>query len=130
MKVMIDTNIFISTVLFPNSVPAKAVHAACEKHELILCDHIINECYNTMKIKFPQHIPELDELLATIDYETVTAPRVPAEMIADPKDAPILNAAILHGVDVIISGDKHFLDLEMEYPRPMKAADFLEMYGE
>ena len=29
-------------------------------------------------------------------------------------------------VDIIISGDKHFLELEMEYPRSMSIAKFLD----
>jgi putative PIN family toxin of toxin-antitoxin system len=129
MKVMIDSNVLVSAVYNRNSLPAKAVVTACQKHELILCDHIINECYDVLNRKFPQHIPVLDKLLNTISYETVIAPRAPASLIADPKDAPILNAAILHGIDVIISGDKHFLQLDMEHPKAMKAADFLEIYG-
>ncbi len=32
------------------------------------------------------------------------------------KDQPILNATILFGVDVIVSGDKHFLNLALERP--------------
>jgi putative PIN family toxin of toxin-antitoxin system len=126
---MIDTNIFVSAVLFPKSVPAKVVGLACEKHDLILCNHIIDECYDVINRKFPNQISLLDKLLNTMVYELVTAPRDPASLIADPKDAPILNAAILHEVDVIISGDKHFLQLDMEHPKAMKAADFLEVYG-
>jgi predicted nucleic acid-binding protein len=72
----------------------------------------------------------LDKLLNTMPHQVVVAPRAPATLIADPKDAPILNAAILHGVDVIISGDKHFLELDMEYPETIKPADFLATYGE
>ena len=127
---MIDTNVLVSAVLFPKSVPAKAVASACENHRLILCDHIIDECYDTIGRKFPQHIPVLDELLNTMVYETVTVPRSPQSLIADPKDAPILNAAILHEVDIIISGDKHFLQLDMEHPKAMKPSDFVEIYGE
>jgi putative PIN family toxin of toxin-antitoxin system len=127
---MIDTNIFVSAVLFPKSVLAKAVNSTCEKHELVLCDHIIDECYDVIGRKFPQSISSLDKLLNTMVYETVTAPRAPAALINDPKDAPILNAAILHEVDVIISGDKHFLQLNMEHPKAMKPADFLVTYGD
>ena len=53
------------------------------------------------------------------------APESPGKLITDPKDAPILNAAIIENVDVIISGDKHFLSLNMEQPRVMTAADYL-----
>jgi putative PIN family toxin of toxin-antitoxin system len=130
MKVMIDTNIFVSAVLFPKSIPAKAVRIACESHHLILCNHIIDECYDVIGRKFPQQISSLDKLLSIMVCETVVAPRSPNDLISDPKDAPILNAAILHEVDVIISGDKHFLELNMAHPKTMKAADFLATYGE
>ena len=44
----------------------------------------------------------------------------------DPKDVPILNAAIIADVDIIISGDKHFLELGLERPKTMKAAEYLD----
>lgn len=47
--------------------------------------------------------------------------------ISDPKDQPVLNAAIMAGVDVIVSGDKHFLKLDMERPKPMSVADFWQL---
>ena len=42
------------------------------------------------------------------------------------KIQPILNAAIVVDVDIIISGDKHFLMLDMERPRTMTAVQYLE----
>lgn len=45
------------------------------------------------------------------------------------KDQPILNAAIVSNVDVILTGDKDFLSLDMEHPRPMTVTEFLEMEG-
>jgi uncharacterized protein len=47
-------------------------------------------------------------------------------LIADPKDHPILNAAIIADVDIIISGDRHFLELEMEIPKAISVAEFLD----
>jgi predicted nucleic acid-binding protein len=41
-------------------------------------------------------------------------------------DTNILNAAIIADVDVIISGDKHSLDLEMDHPKIMSVAEFLD----
>jgi len=129
MKIMIDSNVFISAAYNPNSIPAKTIHVISQHHELILCDYIINECYDTVNRKFPQHIPELDKLMEAIVCKKVAAPRAGDGLIADPKDAPILNAAVLYDVDVIVSGDKHFLQLSIKRPKVMKAADFLENYG-
>jgi predicted nucleic acid-binding protein len=60
----------------------------------------------------------------------ILTPREPSKLIADPKDAPILNAAIIEDVDIIISGDRHFLALDMERPKVLTAAQYLECVAE
>ncbi len=129
MRIMIDSNVLVSAVYNPNSKPALAVRDVCENHELLLCDHIIAECYDVVGRKFPQHIPVLDRLLTSLGYSLVVAPRGTGAPIADPKDAPILNAAILEDVDIIISGDRHFLSLDMERPKVLTPAGYLEAIG-
>ena len=41
----------------------------------------------------------------------------------------ILNAAIVSDVDIILTGDKDFLSLDMEHPKCMTVAQFLESEG-
>jgi predicted nucleic acid-binding protein len=36
MRILVDTNILISAVLFPNSNPAKALLKVSEEHEMVL----------------------------------------------------------------------------------------------
>jgi len=124
MRIMIDSNVLISAVYNPSSKPAQVVQDVCENHELLLRDYIIAECYDVIGRKFPQHMPVLDKLLTTLGYSLVIAPRTISLNIADPKDAPILNAAILEDVDVIISGDNHFLELDMERPKVLSPTQF------
>ncbi len=50
------------------------------------------------------------------------------KLIRDPKDQPILNAAMLANVDLLITGDKDFLSLDLEQPLCLTAAQFLENY--
>ena len=69
------------------------------------------------------------ELLSELQHETLIAPREPSKLISDPKDAPILNAAILEDVDIVISGDRHFLSLGLERPEVLTAAQYLERMG-
>jgi len=115
MRIMVDTNVIISAIYNPNSKPASVVVHVCKNHELVLCDYIIAECYDVIMRKFPHHAVVLDKLLASLGYELVAAPRHGIAMI-DPKDSPILNAAIIADVDMILSGDKHFIALDMERP--------------
>ena len=128
MKIMADTNILFSALLFPESRPAKALFNIVENHTLILCDYIIAELRDVIARKRPDLLADIDLLMAKLSYELVPAPLQPSKLISDPKDHPILNAAIIADVDIIISGDKHFLGLKMDHPSPLSVADFLEKY--
>ena len=126
MRIMADTNILFSALLLPESRPAMALFHVTEQHTLILCDYIISELRNIVSRKRPDLLADIDVLLAELPYELILAPRQPNKLIPDPKDHPILNAAIIADVDIIISGDKHFLELQMKHPRTMSVAKFLD----
>ena len=125
MRIMVDTNIFFSALLFPISNPARVLFHIMRHHDLVLCDYIVSELRDVVSRKRPDLLADIDVLMAKLAYELIPAPREPGKLISDPKDHPILNAAIVAGVDVIISGDKHFLELNMERPKTMSVADFL-----
>ena len=46
--------------------------------------------------------------------------------LRDPKDIPVLSDALFHQVDVILSGDKDFLEADLEYPLVLSPATMLE----
>ena len=126
MKVLADTNILISALLWPHSKPAAALLHAARYHELVLCDRNIFELRDVLGRKAPHALADVEVFLAELAYDLVPAPEYPQKLISDPKDQPILNAAIFTGVDIVISGDKHFLKLDMERPRVMTAVQYLE----
>jgi predicted nucleic acid-binding protein len=130
MRILVDANAFFSAVLFPNSKPAKALHRVCQNDTLVLCDYSIAELFDTISRKRPDLLPDAEVLPAELLYEAVIAPRAPSKLIADPKDAPILNAAIVADADIIISGDKHFLSLDMERPKVLTVVEYLEYVGD
>ena len=121
---MADTNVIISALLVPASLPAKALLHIANNHDLILCDHIVAEVRDVLSRKRPDLLGDFDVLLAQLAYELVIAPKEPSKLIQDPKDQPILNAAIVAGVDVIVSGDKHFQKLDLERPKTLSPAEF------
>ena len=126
MRVMVDTNIIFSAILFPKSTPAQALHQLCQTDTLIICDYVIDELFDAIERKRPDLLVDAEVLLAELQYEPVIAPRAPQKLIADPKDAPILNAAIIEDVDIIISGDKHFLSLDLDRPKVITAAMYID----
>ena len=126
MKILVDTNVLISALIYPASKPARALFHVAHYHDLILSDSNISELYRIARDKFARTLADVDVFLAELAYELVPAPVSPQKLIDDPKDAPILNAAILADVDIIISGDKHFTSLDIERPKVMKVAEYLE----
>lgn len=126
MRILIDTNILISALLFPNSKPAKALLTVAKYHEMVLSDQNIQELREVLNRKAPQTLSDAEVLLAELSYELIPAAYHAEKLIRDAKDQPILNAAIVANVDIILTGDKDFLSLDMEHPKCMTAAQFLE----
>lgn len=65
MKVLIDTNILISTALKPGSTPYLAyVKAVTFPNRGIICETNIEELRRIFNRKFPSKLPALDSFLA------------------------------------------------------------------
>jgi len=93
-----------------------------------LCDYIISELHDVVSRKRPDLLADIDAFIAKLPFELIPAPLQPGKLISDPKDHPILNAAIIADVDLIISGDKHFLNLEMDHPKTLSVTEFLDEF--
>ncbi len=48
--------------------------------------------------------------------------------IRDIKDYPVLYTAIIEDVDILITGDKDFKDIDIEKPEIMTPTEFLEFF--
>jgi len=128
VKVLVDTNILFSALLYPKGTPGRALLFVSENFKLVLSDYNISELREIVERKVPAKIADIDVLLAKLAYELIIAPISPEKMIRDPKDAPVLNAAIIADVDIIISGDKHFADLALSRPEVKSAAEFVNEF--
>ena len=129
VRILVDTNTIISALFYPGSTPAQALYHAAGNHELVICDYNISELHRIAAKKFSHMQADINLFLAEFTYELIPAIEVPQKRIRDPKDAPILNAAIAANVDIIITGDKDFLDSGINRPKAMKAAEYLACYG-
>ena len=126
MRILIDTNVLFSALVFPNSKPARALLYVADKHEMVLCDRNITEIREILKRKASRFLPDVEVLLAEMSYELIPAVDHAEKLIRDAKDQPILNAAIVYDIDIILTGDKDFLSLDMKHPQCMTVAQFLE----
>ena len=133
MRVMIDTNIFISAALFPNGRAADAFYKALvPPFQPVVCDYVIDELHRKFQEKFSDRTVEMEAFLYTAlsVFDIVSTPEdvVEAEAkIRDPKDRPILRAALNAGADLFLTGDKDFLESSVTDPRIISVHDFLDM---
>ncbi len=125
LRILVDTNVLFSALLFPKSKPAQALLYIADNHEMVLCDRNIAEIREILKRKAPKLLPDAEVLLAEMSYELIPAIDHAEKLIRDAKDQPILNAAIVSDVDIILTGDKDFLSLDMEHPKCMTVSQFL-----
>lgn len=126
MRVLVDTNILISAILFPGSRVAKTLIYITDNYEMFLCDQNIVELREVLQRKKPEKLADAEVLLTELSYELIPAAYYVEKLIRDVKDQPILNAAIIADVDVILTGDKDFLSLDIKHPKCMSVAEFLE----
>ncbi len=70
----------------------------------------------------------LRHLLEGIDCELVE-PGDPTVAISDPNDQPILDAAVAAAVDVLVTGDKAFLGLDLVQLRIVTARQFIDEFA-
>ena len=64
MKVMIDTNIFISAALFPGGRAAEALYKALgPPYQPVVCDYVLDELHRKFREKFPDRMVELEAFL-------------------------------------------------------------------
>ena len=132
MRVLIDTNVLISAALSASGVPYQAyVKAASYPNHGLICEQNVDEMKRVFNKKFPMRLAALDRFLSTalLTLELVPVPvdeDVSESQIRDVKDRPILRAALMAKADILVTGDKDFLESGLEHPEIMAPADFLE----
>jgi hypothetical protein len=96
-----------------------------ESDQLLLTQWILDELHDVIGRKWPTRVGSLDLFLDTIGYEVLGA-GLPGVEIRDVKDQPILDSALHADVDIVITGDKDFLGLEIERPLILTARQYLD----
>lgn len=131
MRVMLDTNVLISALLFPSRHMNLLIWKLTSQHTIVLSSYVVEELHRVVRKKFPRNVDTIDRLLEKMSYELVYTPKKLDEgliEIRDINDYPVIYTAIKEEVDILITGDKDFCELNLEAPVIVTPAEFLEMY--
>ncbi len=114
-RVVIDTNVLISGLLFSTSTPARAVDKAVTTAQLVATTATLRELIGKLHSpKFDRYVRRerrdaLLERIASLVEIIDVLQRIRASR--DPKDDKFLEAAVNGRADVLVTGDKDLLEL-------------------
>jgi putative PIN family toxin of toxin-antitoxin system len=114
IKAVFDTNVFISALNFPGSKAEEAyIHAIDGDIELYTSVSILTETAKKLREKFSWNDHKITAALKHISkVATVLKPRIKLNILKDNPDNRILECAKEVNAHLIVTGDKHLLDLK------------------
>lgn len=131
MRIMLDTNVLISSIIFKSKIMNELIAAILKDHRLVLSSFVIEELKTVVQRKFEGRAAELDHFLTVLPFEYVYTPdEMDAGLfeIRDEMDYPVLYSAIVEDVDILITGDKDFADIDIEKPEILTPNEFVGKY--
>jgi len=112
MKVFLDTNVLVSAFA-TKGICQDIFELVSQRHELILSQGVLKEFKRILITKFKYDTNYVDEILFFLNSEFGSVPESrhkPQYMLGDKSDEYILGSAIESSTEVLISGDKHFIN--------------------
>ena len=114
MKVVFDTNILVSALVFPGGRGEIALQRIVEERDqLVVSQPIIDELLGILSRKFSRDAEELAHVAVLLsELGVLVKPRQRLRVVADEPDNRILECAVAGHADAIVTGDKALLDLD------------------
>jgi len=133
VRAVLDTNILISAFVFPGGAPEAVYRAALEgRLEIVTSPPLLAELGRVLGDKFGWEGAMAEAAVAQVArIASVVRPRSTVSVVEqDPADDRILEAAAQGDADVIVSGDRHLLQLRRwRGIRIVRAATLLDEIG-
>ncbi len=116
MKIMLDTNVLISAFVFGGKAGKLLEMLFDSEHQLYVSEYIDQEFKDKLFMKWPNKAEKIYNLYRTVDIYFCKSTKESYGTLRDKKDVPILNDALHYGIDLILTGDKDFLEAELRKP--------------
>jgi putative PIN family toxin of toxin-antitoxin system len=123
VKVVLDTNVLLSGLMFPDGAPGRVVAAWREaRFDLVISVHQLAEIGRALAYPRIRRVLDWDDgrieqfiRQLYIRAQIVDLDAISVEVPADPDDAPILATLLATKADVLITGDGDLLSLRDRY---------------
>ena len=131
MRVVFDTNVFVSAFVIPGSQGEHAFTLARQaRFELCTSVAILTETAGRLREKFGQGEEDIKEALRQMSRAgRVVKPSRTVAAVDDEADNRILECAVEARADLVVTGDRHLLKLKRFEGIPIvRLADFLRLF--
>jgi putative PIN family toxin of toxin-antitoxin system len=116
MRVVVDTNIFISLLIRPGTALSSFIEYLDQHGTILYSVETLTELVDVMRRRKFSAYTTSEEVAAFVQWVITTGELVAVEHVAevsrDPKDDKFLAVAVAGGADYLVSGDKDLLVLE------------------
>jgi len=129
MKILLDTNVLISALIFGGRTGRLLDKLFELEHELLVTHYVDQEFKDKLEQKWPDKAKNAYNLFHTMDFIFCDSTAQVMGILRDKKDIPVLSDAIYHNVDMILTGDRDFLDEELEKPLVFSPGMLCEYLG-
>lgn len=140
MRIVLDTNVFISGLLLPQSIPGRIVQAWRQaQYTLVVSNFMLVEIervlnYPKIRRRLNWSNEKVEGYISMLRFYTdvisvsEVMPSLPQDLIRDSNDLPILATFIAGSADWLVTGDEDLHAVREQYPI-CSPADFLAMLG-
>ena len=114
MRVVLDTNVLVSALLLPQSLPDRVVTLARQgRVQSVTSKELLEELRRVLKEKLKFETDQIESALELIfSHSEIVTPAQPLRIIrSDPSDNRVLECALEGLATAIVTGDHHLLEL-------------------
>ena len=117
MRIMLDTNILISAIVFDGKILSLLNDLfEDEEIEVFVSEYVENEFRKNLNKKWSAKADYYFGIYETFPIIRCRSTTKILGKVRDKKDIPVLSDAIFHKVDILLTGDKDFLESEIKNP--------------
>lgn len=132
MKIVLDTNVLVSALLKPNSVPGRILDLVVARQVAVAIDHRIFVEYRDVLYRPEFELPrkEVADLLVFLWYssERVQASEL-ATQLPDPEDRMFIEVAVRSFADALVTGNiRHFPTSQRHGVHVLTPRQFLDLW--
>lgn len=129
MKIMLDTNVLISAFVFGGKTGRLLLKLFDSNHKLYVSEYVDNELKAKLELKWTDKAEKVYNLYHEMDFCFCESVNESLGVLRDEKDIPVLSDALYHEVDMILTGDRDFLEANLDRPlifSPAMLDEFLD----